>query len=218
MKKITLATIIGMAACLTSFAQGNLTFSSATASSVWNNYTTPGTSFRATATLNVGLFVSTTVGAARTAAWDNNSFAATNGIALGSWAGILTDPNYRLALSTVAGGTPVINTCGGVGPQAGQYSGGIVYLQDTAVGQQVSLFVLAWDKSFGATPTLAAQAGAPVGMSKVINYTLGSAAAPGGSLNNAGIGGFGVLLVPEPSTFALAGLGAAAMLIFRRRK
>jgi hypothetical protein len=37
-------------------------------------------------------------------------------------------------------------------------------------------------------------------------------------LGIAGIGAFGVKNFPEPSTFALAGLGTAALLIFRRRQ
>jgi len=36
--------------------------------------------------------------------------------------------------------------------------------------------------------------------------------------NNTPVGAFTVGIVPEPSTFALAGLGAAALLLFRRRK
>jgi hypothetical protein len=46
---------------------------------------------------------------------------------------------------------------------------------------------------------------------------LDSQTLPGGSLGIAGISSFGVG-VPEPSTFALAGLGTAAIFIFRRRR
>jgi hypothetical protein len=37
-------------------------------------------------------------------------------------------------------------------------------------------------------------------------------------LDTVGMAPFGIGFLPEPSTFALAGLGAAALLIFRRRK
>ena len=44
----------------------------------------------------------------------------------------------------------------------------------------------------------------------------------GGSVNtpaeHCSPGSFNLYMVPEPSTFALAGLGAAALMIFRRRK
>lgn len=38
------------------------------------------------------------------------------------------------------------------------------------------------------------------------------------SISGQGFAGLTLMTIPEPSTFALAGLGAAAMLIFRRRK
>jgi len=51
---------------------------------------------------------------------------------------------------------------------------------------------------------------------------LGGGLIPQGTIFGGGAGqasGFGLVLpVPEPSTFALAGLGAAALVIFRRRK
>jgi hypothetical protein len=79
------------------------------------------------------------------------------------------------------------------------------------------LYVIGWDKSFGIDPVAAAISGAAVGFSAPIQYTLGSVGSPGGSLGLAGISSFGVG-VPEPTSFALAGLGAAALLIFRRRQ
>lgn len=97
------------------------------------------------------------------------------------------------------------------------------------------LQVKAWSASFG-TDWVAAQtsfnSGAATtyyGVSKIANITLGlgATAGPGANIWGAGssttgtvIPAFDVLLpnVPEPSSFALAGLGAAAMMIFRRRK
>jgi hypothetical protein len=58
-----------------------------------------------------------------------------------------------------------------------------------------------------------------MGFSGVINFTLGSTILPGGGIGNAGLSPMGVnVVVPEPTTFALLGLGAAGLLIFRRRK
>lgn len=217
MKKLAVLTVALIASCLTGLAQGNLTFNSASASSVWNLYSTPGTPFKAGATLDVGLFISTTVTNAVPTTYLNGGATPTNGTANASWTGILTDPNYSLASSTNNGGTPLIIPAGGAGPAAGQYAGGLVYLNGTSVGQGLSLYVLGWSNAY-ATPTLAAAAGSPVGFSAPIYYVLGSAGQPGGSLATAGISPFGVSPVPEPSTFALAGLGAAALMIFRRKK
>jgi hypothetical protein len=55
------------------------------------------------------------------------------------------------------------------------------------------------------------------------NVTLGGGLIPQGTIFGGGAGqasgfGLGFTQVPEPSTFALAGLGAAALVIFRRRK
>src|SRR5438876_5634264 len=61
--------------------------------------------------------------------------------------------------------------------------------------------------------------GVNYGMSFVYNINLVSTTDPTiQSLDSIHMAAFTVPTVPEPSTFALAGLGAAAMLIFRRRK
>ena len=89
----------------------------------------------------------------------------------------------------------------------------------TAPGETIQLYVLGWERSFGSDPVVASESGAHLGFSSVIQYTLGSTAVPGGGLGLAGISAFGVRsFVPEPATFALAGLGTAALLIFRRRR
>lgn len=82
-----------------------------------------------------------------------------------------------------------------------------------------------WDTSFG-TDWLAAKTGGTwFGETAVRQVTLGPTAGPGTVIwqtaSGVNINKFTPLTltpVPEPSTFALAGLGAAALLIFRRRK
>ena len=54
-----------------------------------------------------------------------------------------------------------------------------------------------------------------IGLGNLIQIDLAQGGAP--APNMAGITPFQMVIVPEPSTFALAGLGAAALLIFRRR-
>jgi hypothetical protein len=54
-----------------------------------------------------------------------------------------------------------------------------------------------------------------------ITATIGGGAQPAPSFPGTAFQSFNlytIATVPEPSTFALAGLGAAALLIFRRRK
>jgi hypothetical protein len=64
--------------------------------------------------------------------------------------------------------------------------------------------------------------GGPVDMNRSVSqmWTESAAITPIANPANLGTGGLGLTVfavVPEPSTFALAGLGAAALLIFRRR-
>ena len=61
-------------------------------------------------------------------------------------------------------------------------------------------------------------ANAPVGVSPAFTLTLPSGPTDPNVANLVGLQSFTIGGVPEPSTFALAGLGAAALVIFRRRK
>ncbi len=56
------------------------------------------------------------------------------------------------------------------------------------------------------------------GHSSAFTVTLGTSTAVPAVITGNSMPGFAVQAVPEPSAFALAGLGSAAMLIFRRRK
>ena len=87
----------------------------------------------------------------------------------------------------------------------------------TAIGTAVHMYVIGWDKNF-ATVALAAANGAAVGYSSVFTYTPVDQIGTPSSLLSSGLVHFGVNPVPEPATFALAGLGMAAMLVSRRRK
>lgn len=83
--------------------------------------------------------------------------------------------------------------------------------------------VRAWDNSSGNYPTWAAAETAwKAGLIAAGTSAPLTVNGIGGDVNAApflqGIQSFNIYYVPEPSTMALAGLGAAALLIFRRRK
>lgn len=76
--------------------------------------------------------------------------------------------------------------------------------------------VRVWNSQAGSTFEAARAAGVDWGVSGTILVTLAIPPATPPPLT--GLQPFTVNIIPEPSTFALAGLGAAALLIFRRRK
>lgn len=93
-------------------------------------------------------------------------------------------------------------------------------LPNTTVGGVATLQLRAWDNAGGTLLSYdaAAAAGRAVGKSELFNIS--------GLVDNlnptppdmTGLRSFNITIVPEPSTFLLGGLGAAALLIFRRRK
>jgi len=90
-----------------------------------------------------------------------------------------------------------------------------------AAGGQATIEVRAWyDPNHNTTYEAALAAGVNTGKSTLYNINLTTSTDPTiQSLDSINFQAFTVATpVPEPSTFALAGLGAAAMLIFRRRK
>jgi hypothetical protein len=90
-------------------------------------------------------------------------------------------------------------------------------------GNPTTWQIRVWDSTGGHTTLAAAwNAGLAGGQSALVNSGPLGGVSPGGPVLNpatsSGWTSFNVYVVPEPSTFVLAGLGAAALLIFRRRK
>lgn len=83
-------------------------------------------------------------------------------------------------------------------------------------GPGATFQVLAWDNQGGTITSYAAAL--TRGESTVFSITGPLGGGPQLPPNLTGWTSFNIAPVPEPSTFALAGLGAAALLIFRRRK
>jgi len=85
----------------------------------------------------------------------------------------------------------------------------------------VNLQVRVWDLASGTDYFSAVAANGIAGKSAIFTYLIPSGAQPAPSeFNMSNFTGFVLTLnqVPEPTTLALAGLGATALLIFRRRK
>jgi hypothetical protein len=126
------------------------------------------------------------------------------------------DPNF-LGYLPAAGGSTTFKVS--TSTTAGSWFGGNRTLDTIGLGTTANLVVLVWDSSLSADPLSAAAKGGLWGASSVFQYTppTNPQAQPSDFLMT-GLTAFTVGIVPEPSTFALAGLGAAALLIFRRRK
>jgi hypothetical protein len=92
-------------------------------------------------------------------------------------------------------------------------------LETVPLGTTANLIVVVWDSKLSADPRSGAAMAGIWGASAPFAYTppAGSTPAPAEFLMT-GLQPFTIGIVPEPTSFALAGLGAAALLIFRRRK
>jgi hypothetical protein len=212
MKKLTLLTAIGLASCLSSFGQGFLIFNNSSSTAVKDNFTF-GHQTNSPATVMVAILwhagpgsILPALGTASTASNTLPSWGSLAGVnALGwNWAMNSGTSNLLSALTR----SPI--------PTTGTYSGGTVGILGTNPNDTISMYVVGWHAGF-ADPTAAAAANAGLGWSNPINELLGASSSPGVTMAAGGVTSFAVNPVPEPATFALAGLGAAAMLIFRRR-
>jgi hypothetical protein len=124
------------------------------------------------------------------------------------WAlGTVTDP---LQLASAGFATPF-----GTGASAGYFFGGVLGIPGTSAagGQLVTVQVVAWNTATGASWAAATERGA----GNLFQVTLGGGTTPPPFFT--AMTAFNLTTtIPEPSTFALAGLGAASLLLFRRRK
>lgn len=115
------------------------------------------------------------------------------------------------------------NVAFGTGASQGFFFGGTRTVTGFAPGTAITVQVRVWQAAAGSS--YAAALGNPAGFtgsvghfgySQPIQLTLGGGTIP--NPNMTGLQSFNLQLVPEPSTFVLAGLGIASLLLFRRRK
>lgn len=186
-------------------------FADSGSSAVIDGFTTPGTYVKSPANVMVGILYSTT--ATSLAALGNTPSGSNTVSTLPSWSQITGDSNWHLAQSGGSALTALTRT----GLSLGTFNGGTVGIDGTAAGQTISLYVIAWKASDGVGGFGTSSV---VGWSNPISETLGGSSAPGLTLAGSLTGPIGVSVVgvPEPASFALAGLGAAALMVLRRRK
>jgi hypothetical protein len=107
-----------------------------------------------------------------------------------------------------------------IAPVAGRFNGGNITLTGIAAGANVSYAVIGWVGNFASFDAALAGGAAMLGVNATA-FTMATGGVdplvPPPSLSTS-FTGLTLQPIPEPSTFALAGLGAAALLIFRRRK
>lgn len=198
MKKIALT--IGLVAGLSAgaaFGQGQMTFSSA------GNFG---------GVVNAPITNTSSVKASGTAYSADLFYGVGAGLSFNQ----LTDAGFQQAFLT--------------GGQAGYFAMGPIQFGGTgataglatiAAGQTITVAVVAWNNEGGTVTSYGAALAHPgdeVFLSNLVNVTLTTPpTTPAGMLGLAG-GTMTLVPVPEPTTLALGGLGAATLLLLRRRK
>lgn len=204
MKKIlTLAVLVG-ATAVSSFGQGTLLWNNTSGTLVSLDGSSAPARVSPATTLNFGIFIAP-IGTAAPAA---------------GLAG-LSDPNWQFAGAYGLNSTAV----SGVGRMQNP---GQAAIAGFTAGTSVNFIIRAWQ--VGAGGVAAEWATARNSLSYVGTSSLGFLVLGGGAIPDSSawgttssatvqqVGGFNVVPVPEPSSMVLAGLGAASLLLFRRRK
>jgi hypothetical protein len=213
MKKLLLTSLASLLT-VAAFAQGTVTFQNANTLSGWNPVADRHVKFGETAAafnplLVAGANVSSNYAGVNLTSLRAALFYAPGTVADGDW----------LQVNLAAGGTAATFK-NSTSSSAGSWFGGTRTLTTIAAqGGVASLMVVVWDSSLSADPLSVAARGGLWGRSSVFAYTTpaSSTPAPVDFLPN-NLQSFTIGVIPEPSSMAIAGLGAAALVFFRRRK
>jgi hypothetical protein len=218
MKKLILATIT-LVTTSSVFAQGTVSFVNRSAGGTTHVYYTPAIRTQIQGNGAIDFPAGTT--------------DYSGGILIGTTGGMTASTTYAQLLGAPGSGTAESSLLPGLPVttfRTGAAAGNIALVtatfanipQDAPVG---TFEMVAWDNSSGLYPTWA-----QASVAWLNNIIVAGRSAPfvlqnigGTTFNppniNPAVGSFNIhLIVPEPTTVALAGLGAAALLIFRRRK
>jgi|SwirhirootsSR2_FD_contig_61_4125262_length_1233_multi_4_in_0_out_0_1 hypothetical protein len=193
MKRSLVAAILGLAAVCSSYGQGHVLISNYVASPYSQVFWAPGTP-------GVG----------------NQAVLGSQGVQLTLWygEGVITDPSLLIQGPTfgilTSGGSEAYNPGAGHGP-GGYYLAPDQTLATWTAGDTFTFQIRA-SGTVAQGVIDSANSRSPLWQENAA--IAGSALPANANTFSAGLAVF----VPEPSTFALAGLGSAALLIFRRRK
>jgi len=194
MKKTLATAILGLAACAASYGQGVVQFNNYQSTSYQQVRYQANNATVTSPTVEVQLF------------WALGTFADQASFNAAANAGVTTFINPGL-------------------PGGGYYSGPNQLLAGWSAGQTVTFEVQGWETSAGAGGAATYAQSGVKGTSALWQEVAGATANSNGiqpSSNPAKFFNAGpptlLLAVPEPSMFALSGLGAAALMLFRRKK
>ena len=209
MKKILIATFLTLVSAA-GFAQGGVDFANSTVGVGWIDTTIERhVRWDATAAqFNPGLTAGGLVSS------NYNGVAGLTGLRAALYYAASTDNNLADFVAASGGSSTFRGSTAGL---AGTWFSHFDTLDTIPNGTTANLVVFVWDTSVNADPRAAGAAGGLYGASSIFQYTPPTTPIPAPSdfvMN--GLTGFTVGVIPERSTFALAGMGAAALLIFRR--
>lgn len=214
MKKSVILGLLGLTATVaSSFGQGFIKL---------DNYTTYGplVTYGAGVPANGTSGAAGGVGTGLLAGWTAGLYVApgniTGSLVGGNVAGngLPTDQNAAFVLISGTGATTQFASALAAGAAGSFFEANLAQVS-AAAGATVTVEVIAYSTSIGN------YANSNLGRGHSIAFTMtalaGNAPTPN-VVGNSGLATFNVTPVPEPSVFALSGLGAAALMIFRRKK